>query len=452
MIRGKLKGSVQISFLATGASFGAGALNGIIFARILGPVERGELAVIVLWPTLLIALGAVGLPEAVTYRLAQRERQVGEVAGSALMLSGIQATLTTIAGVGVVTLVVALTDIPATPALLNVLAIPCGILGATGMGALNGLRRPYQFQLIRTLPTIVTLMATLTILEVGQLTVMTATIAYISGMLSMLLVSAVFFFRAARMHGPLRPTRAATRDLFRFGLKSYASSIPTQLNYRLDQLLISLILAPVYLGYYVVAVTFTNLTMMVGTSVQVVALPAVAHARSARERLAQSQTLLRTVAFVTAVVTIPLIVVLPELIDLLFGARFGPAATAGRILLVGAVALSIRSTLDGMLKGVGRPLAVGAAEGLALIATAVLLPPFLHWFKIEGAAVVSSLAYTISAIVMVKQLAQALDVPVRTLALSPRAAAEEPPARHPNSDGAERPERSVSAHEGTRGR
>src|SRR3954447_6581577 len=49
-----------------------GSLGGLILARSLGPSGRGDLAIIIVWPTLIGNCAMVGLPQATCYWIAKR--------------------------------------------------------------------------------------------------------------------------------------------------------------------------------------------------------------------------------------------------------------------------------------------------------------------------------------------------------------------------------------------
>ena len=70
-----------------------------------------------------------------------------------------------------------------------------------------------------------------------------------------------------------------------FGLRSlFGSSSPFE-TFRLDQLLVGLVLTPVALGYYVVALAFTNLTRFLGQSIGMVTYPRIAAATDRSSQL-----------------------------------------------------------------------------------------------------------------------------------------------------------------------
>ncbi len=74
------------------------------------------------------------------------------------------------------------------------------------------------------------------------------------------------------------------RTIFLYGAKSHTSNTSSYLNQRLDQLVISVFLTTRQLGIYVVAVTFTLFTSLLGASVMVAALPNIAKLEDRRGR------------------------------------------------------------------------------------------------------------------------------------------------------------------------
>src|SRR5439155_20782773 len=126
----------------------------------------------------------------------------------------------------------------------------------------------------------------------------------------------------------------ATRSVVSFGLRSLVGSSPPLETFRLDQLLIGLVLSPVALGYYIVALAFTNLTRFIGQSIRMVTYPRVAAAddRSSQLRIIRRDFMLGTA--VCGSLTLALIVVVPWLLPFFFGASFEAAGTTSQILLV----------------------------------------------------------------------------------------------------------------------
>src|SRR5881392_273525 len=74
------------SFGVSGAIQGANIITGVLLARSLGLHGRGELAAIVLWPSMLAAVGSLGIADAVTFHAARTPRRIGAIVGTGLVL------------------------------------------------------------------------------------------------------------------------------------------------------------------------------------------------------------------------------------------------------------------------------------------------------------------------------------------------------------------------------
>ncbi|MGK2878252.1 MAG: oligosaccharide flippase family protein [Solirubrobacterales bacterium] len=240
------------------------------------------------------------------------------------------------------------------------------------------------------------------------LTVASGVLSFVAGGLALSLAGMILVNR--EMSAWPKPRQEVARPMLGYGLRSYISSVPVQLNDRLDQLLISAFLQPAALGLYTAAVTFTSITQLIGVSVQFVALPGVARQKTREARALLSRKYIRGTLIASVLVSAPLIILAPQLLQLLVGSKYDGAILPAQILLAGSVALSVRSVMDGLLKGARKLLSVGIAEGVAVMATIALLPPLLHLYGIAGAAPASSVVYAASAIGMNVLLARTLQI------------------------------------------
>jgi O-antigen/teichoic acid export membrane protein len=215
----------------------------------------------------------------------------------------------------------------------------------------------------------------------------------------------------------LKFDRTLARRLLAFGVRSHSGNVASLFNERLDQLLISLFLGPSSLGFYVIAVTLTSATMVIGVSTSMVALPAVARLRSLAEQAATARRFAIVTLAGSVIITLPLLATTPALIKIFFGQAFAPAAGPCRILLVATIALSTNRVLGANLRAIGRPVDAGAAELIALAVTAVGLAVLLPSFGLLGAAFTSLLAYLASGGWMILRLSTGLGVGSASLLL-----------------------------------
>jgi O-antigen/teichoic acid export membrane protein len=392
-----LHGFLASSFATSGAIQGLNVLTGVLLARNLGPSGRGELAAILLWPGLFVTVGSLGVDDSIAYHTARRTAPVRAIVGTAATLWAVQSAVVVAVGAALVPLVLGHYGSHATYlALLYLASTPLLLVVAYVMSLLRGLQRFGAFQVLRLSQVVVTAAGLVVFAGLASLSVGGAVAVYVG---SYTVVGAAALVLLRRAHAQ-RPTfdRGLARALFGFAVRSHTSNVSSLFNERLDQLMISVFLAPVQLGLYVVAVTITSLTSLVGQSVSMVALPLVAAEQPGPARAAMVRRYVRLTIFGATALTVPVIALTPQVIDVFFGDAFAPAVVVTRVLLLAAVVLTTTRLVQSMLKAAGRPLDAGVSEFVALVATVAALAVLLPWLGILGAGIASLLAYSVSAV------------------------------------------------------
>jgi O-antigen/teichoic acid export membrane protein len=416
----RLTRTVSTTFAASATIQGLTIISGIILARTLGPGGRGELTAVLVWPAMLAAIGSIGVVESTAFFVARRDDDVGAVIGTSLGIGLAQSLVLGAIGIGVVSVVFTGSSATVTTAAYAYLAfVPLNLLSLYLMATLNGLQHFVAFNAIRILTIASTTTGIVALALSGHLGVETATVTYLLANFVAGSCAALLVAREIGV-GAIRLDRAVARRLLVFGIKSHTSSVSASLNERLDQLLISIFLAPALLGLYVVAVTLTSATSLIGSSVSLVALPAIARAADEEERQRLARRFVVITALGAAAVTAPLLLLTPWLIELCFGRSFESAATVARILLVAGVFLSVNRTLAAIVKGAGRPLDAGTAEFMALGVTVVGLAVLLPMLGITGAGIASLAAYLVSTVWLLRRGARALGLQPNALRASPK--------------------------------
>ena len=408
------------SLVTSGGVQGLNALTGVILARGLGPGGRGEVAVIILWPSLLVTVGSLGVVQAATYQAARAEWRLGTLVGSTLMLGLVQSVV--FVGVGLILLPLVLhgydSDVVHT-AYVFLLYIPLNLFQLLLMAILNGLHKFAAFNVLRMIGYVTTASLLVVYAVLGTLTVPFAASAY--GAASLATAAAGAILLARTRPGRLSLDRALTRKLLSFGVKTHTANMSQYLNERLDQLVISVFLNPVKLGLYVVAVTLGALTTLIGQSAAYVALPVIARLDPGEDRNAAARFFVGMTLVAATAVTLPILAFTPMIIDVFFGSAFADAADPSRILLLAAIVISMNAVLTAVVQAVGRPLDAGIAQGAALAGTIGGLAVLLPALGLIGAAVASLLAYGVAAAFLVHRAMRALEVPVGKVLIPDRA-------------------------------
>jgi O-antigen/teichoic acid export membrane protein len=411
--------AVASSLLASGVIQAVNVLTGILLARDLGPHGRGELTAILLWPLVLATIGSLGVSDSVTFHAARGTSGVGTLVATSGLLAVVQSVL--LVGIGAFVVPEVLSGYgPGTVhlAIVFLAVIPLNLGTLYLMGILNGLQRYGSFHTLRVLVIAAGAAGLVALRLADALTVRGAVIVYLAANAMTALVAAVLMQRAERTE--LRFSYAVAHQLLAYGIKSHTSNVSGLLNERLDQLVISVLLAPARLGLYVIAVTMTSITNLVGTSVAFVALPAVTRLKTAEERAAAARRYVASTFLLSILVTAPVLLFTPWLIRLLFGEAFASAANVCRVLLVAAVVLGTGRAVGAILKAVNRPLDAGIAETLALLVTIGALAVLLPVMGIMGAGLASLFAYVVSTAFALRRAGRALGVSTPGLLLPAR--------------------------------
>lgn len=394
--RSEVTGPLRSSFTGSIVVQLANVATGLVLARTLGPHDRGVLAAVMIWPGLVAMLAGLGVADAIAYSVARKRERLGVVTGTALAIGLAQAAAACLVAVAVI--LVVLDDLSAgdrSAAFLYLALVPLNILGLYLMAVLNGLQRFVSFQVIRASGVFVTLACLAGLAAAGTVSVHTAVATYITANVVALVLAGVRLRMVVRE--PLAISMQTSRRLLGYGLRSHVGSVAGFLNTRLDQLAISVALAPAKLGLYAVSVTLTSVTTLVGASVANVGLPALAHISDEGRRRRAARDLVALTFLISVAVSIPLVIFMPALVALLFGPSWSGAVGPARVLLLGAVLLSTSQALGAALRALGRPLNAAYAELVAVPVAAIGLAFLLPIAGLVGAGLASALAYGVSA-------------------------------------------------------
>jgi O-antigen/teichoic acid export membrane protein len=189
------------------------------------------------------------------------------------------------------------------------------------------------------------------------------------------------------------PDLTLVGKLLSFGIRSHVGTVSGIANERADQALVSIALAPVYLGLYSVAVTVPSTVLIVGSSLATIALPAVTAVASEADMRRTLAQIVRITLVLSILVAVAMLAVIPAVITVFFGPAFLPAAPVAQVLLLASILLSVNRVTSAGLRAFNRPFTAGAGDlvgaGVTLVSLGLLVP----MIGLMGAAIASALAY-----------------------------------------------------------
>ena len=188
------------------------------------------------------------------------------------------------------------------------------------------------------------------------------------------------------------------RELVAFALPCYLGSLSQFLNYRLDVFMVSFFIGVEGVGLYTLAVNLAQLIWLISHAGAKVLLPKVAASQEAASQNARSTArVTRLILVVSLAVALFLSALVDFMLPLVYGEEFRRSIAPFLWLLPGIVAFSTVHVLASYIAGIGKP-RINLFIALAGLFFTIVFDLFLiPRFGIIGAALASTISYSISA-------------------------------------------------------
>lgn len=365
-----------------------------IISRLIGPTGRGVLSLIMLIPTLLVALGSLGFGQAVVFYVAKRGYNIQKVMGTTLVFLFFCSLLLLAAGWGVlhVPFITGAPDLQIDSYQHLILAaIPLLLMSRIGLQFLVAKGHVKAFNGIGIADSLIPLIIFAVLYALGRQPLLAAVLSWVLGLLIVSLMPYIW----ASKDGAYPPQfdRSFLYKGLRYGASSHLANVFQIALLRIDFLFVSYMLGPTELGYYAVATAIAELLIVLPESIAIPLIPLLFGA--SRE---ESNQLTPLVAKATVLLlgagSIVVAIVGKPVIGQIFGIPFLPSYIPLLWLLPGIIFLGGFLVLRVDMFSRKMPGMVSIFAASALVINLILTPIFIHISGgIEGAAISSSLSY-----------------------------------------------------------
>lgn len=372
-----------------------------ILAHGLGVDGRGVVAAAAAPFLLMSVLGALGIPDAVTYFVARREIAVRTILVGVV---GVTLALGIVGAAGIWLFSDWLSGGDAQiKRLICIAALPLPLYLCVGVarGWAAGTQRWVLVAGEQAIFAISRLVAIVALLAFGSMHVLEATLVFVLTPV----VGALAYLPLLRSRASyvVQPQDAKSLpQVMGYGLRTWIGAIAGVLLYRLDQTLMTPLSNPTELGIYVVAVALGEVPGMLTSSVQSVTLARESEGSS----LQALATTARVATLVCAAVALGLGVASPVLIPVVFGRGFSGAVPVAIILMCSAVVGATGAVAGAGLAGRGRPGLRSIALASACVVNTGLILALVPTYGALGAAwsmVGGTLTTSIVALLMLRR-------------------------------------------------
>ena len=370
----------------------------LITARVLGASGRGSVAFLTTMAFLTSQLATLGIFQADANFAAREPHLTRSLAGTSVVLSALFGWS---AG-GLVALLVVIFPAVGAGSESGLIAL---VLATLPIGVLQPcldqlLRAHYVFGLPNAaglLQPLLNVGGIATLAIAGILTVESAVVTWVATASIGTMILAWGVVRRLGGFGPFDASLA--RRMLGFGIQAHAGRVMTLGNYRLDQWILGAVAGPRELGLYTVAVAWVDALFFLPTALVLVQRPDLVRASSA-EAKRQASIVFRGALLITLILTMGMIVLAPFLCVTAFGESFRGSIEMLRVLALGAFGIVALKLLGNALTAQRKPLLETAAISGAFVCTIALDVILIPSHGGLGAAVASSVAYTLGGVLV----------------------------------------------------
>lgn len=380
--------SARVIFLALALA------SSMVLARTLGPEGRGLFALVLLLPEWAKNFGLLGFEQANAVYAGLEPNKRHSLVWQSVVTAGVVGGAIAVAGIAFVTLGApgfpALVQGPLWLYLLPLVAIPGGLVTSYWSEILRGMNHILLLNVMEVGIRVTSVLLILVFLFWLRLDVGGAVLADFLVTIGGVLVIAVLL----RSVGALgRPSfdRSLWKRTARFALPAYGGTAAAFLNYRVDELMVAVMLPPAQLGFYVMAVGLAERMWVLTGAVANALLPHLTN--SSKRDPALPAAIARHVMVWTGAACMIVFILADVIVRVLFSSEFASVAAPLRLILPGIFTLSVGKVLVAELLAREKPGYASWATGIATVVNVAGNFFLIPRLGISGAAITSSISY-----------------------------------------------------------
>lgn len=429
--RGLVAGA-SLALAAQVATIGAASIMSVIIARMFGPSGTGTVALLTNLLAALTLVGAFGLPTGITYVVSRGQWAARTAYRQSQLLA---------LGLGIVGFATGLAFVAATKT-----SVFHGVTWKMALLVLAGVPFSLSWTFLGSLALAESLYVPYAVLSFSR--AFFSLVLSAAGAIGFGLVGAVAGIALAQPLAAVYSSLVLTRRLRRdgvgaeaqapsppglrqassFGLKAWSADLLQFLNYRLDLFLLGAFGTQAAVGHYSIAVSLTTLAWLAPSAVQQVLLPRAASLHKAAsagtislvEADHAAARAIRHTVVLQAPTALGLVTVLAVGVPVIYGSTFQQSILLGLLLLPGVVILGVGKVVSAVVTGRGKPVYSLYAGLITVPVTVALYALLIPSSGAVGAAIASSISYTLSTVLALVFLARVSSLPVHEMLLPTR--------------------------------
>lgn len=398
--------------LSKGGIIFFGLIQNIIIARVLGPELNGVIAALIVYPSLFMIVGSLGVRQSTAYYIAKgtfSEEQIKTAVSQIWILSTVFSLLVTyvlityFSNSGKDELLV----------LLAIAPIPFALFNTYNSGVYLGKNEIQSFNKINWLPPLFVLLAVVLFVVIIRFSVAGVLLAKIIGplIMSLIMLFKNRFIKAFSFHFEFK----VIKSLMSLGIVYAIALMVINLNYRIDVILIDKLSTNYATGIYSKGAALIEYMWQIPMLLSTIIFARSANSKNSNLFSYKVCQLLRISIAIIILACIVLAFLAPWIIDLLYGEEFLESGTVLRLLIPGVVLLTIFKVLNMDMAGRGKPWISLKAMVPALLLNMILNIIWIPKYAANGASLASTISYSIAAVLFLFVYSKETGIPVREI-------------------------------------
>lgn len=369
--------------------------SSIVTARYLGPENNGIIAALLVYPSLFMTIGSLGIRQSTTYFIGKEIYEEADVKSAITQIWFFSSVLSIIICFFLMTFLSSSSS-RILLVILALLPIPFNLFVTYSSGVFLGKNQIREFNKVNWLPNFLTLAFTVLFVIFFDMGVVGAMLAMLGGPFFM-------FFLMLRRNKFVQSFNLQfrwdiIRALLKLGITYAVALLVINLNYRVDVLLLDRLSDPEQTGLYAKGAGITQYLWQIPMILSTIVFARSAASKNGKEFSHKASQLLRLSLIAVSSLSVLLFLVSDLLISLMYGEAFSGSTAILNILLPGVVILTFFKVLNMDLAGKGKPWVSMKAMVPGLIVNIALNLILIPEMGAKGAALSSTISYGIAGI------------------------------------------------------
>ncbi|HEU20089.1 MAG TPA: flippase [Deltaproteobacteria bacterium] len=371
--------------------------SSIVIARILGPEGQGIYSIAFLLPTFLVIFMNLGIGPASVFYIGKKKYPLQSIAGINIIFS-----LAISSGAIIVGLIAIFLwgdhlfpGIKITYLLLGLIIVPFQVFLSLLINILLGLQNIKKYNAVYLLRDASFLCFIIILLLWFRLGISAAIICLV---LSVCFASVLAFCESVKeAEGVVFVfDKPMFKDFLNYGSKVFLNNVISFLHLRLDVFLINLLLNPVAVGYYAIAVGLSERIWLISQSAGTVLFPRVTAETDEKKLRDFTPIVCRNILLFTSIIAVLLFFMSRWLIIMFFSEQYSSSVLPFQILLIGTIAISGSRILANDLAGRGRLIENIYLSAFSVVINIIFNIILIPRIGIPGAALATTISYIIT--------------------------------------------------------